>query len=239
MLLNVAGKKKTSFDLRPLVWHIWHLATFFLLGRLPLVWNRAVAGMRASVCFCASLFMCIKETEECGSMQARAPAFMFISLSGEGECLSQEVSDPSLPQFCVYACMCGPGWRRLLMVGKFSIFARFLQDATCCLWQMGQVGVNDSHFLLFYPTACLRPLQSEYICCFFQPCGRSRALLVRTHSQVKSVGSLGPGAYFCLCNNCFPEPLERRHVCPRTVWGGDVMKDAYEAFSKVVFCPGE
>lgn len=67
---------------------------------------------------------------------------------------------------------------------------------------------------------------------FFQPCRRSRAQLVGTHSQVKSLGPPGPGAYFCLCNNCFPGPLERRHVCPRTVWGGDVMKDAYEAFSK-------
>lgn len=230
-------KKKTSFDLRPLVWHIWYLATFFLLGRLPLVWNRAVAGMQAGVCFCAPLFMCIKETQECSSMQTRATAFMFISLSGEGECLSQEVWDVSLSQ-CLHVNV----WARLKGThngGKVFFFS----EKRCSMLSLTGRPAGGKWFIILplppHSSSSFSP-DRVHLLLFFQPYRRSsRALLVRTHSQVKSVGSLGPGAYFCLCNNCFPGPLERRHVCPWTVWGGDVMKDAYEAFSKVVFCLGE
>lgn len=76
---------------------------------------------------CGCVFLCFfvyahkGNCMECGSMQTRAPAFMFISVSGEGECLSQEVSDVSLSQ-CLHAYV----WARLkatLNGGKVSCFS--------------------------------------------------------------------------------------------------------------------
>lgn len=155
------GRKKTSFGLRPLLSHTRHLAAFSLLGRLPLVSDRATAGMCTCVCFCESLFVCVKETQECGSMQTRAPAFMFISLSGEGECLSQEVGDVSLSQ-CLRVCG-GP-----IMVGRFFCFS----ERRCYMLSLtdGSGGGNDSNFLLFLLIARLLLLQSECLpCCFPAP----------------------------------------------------------------------
>lgn len=125
----------------------------------------AIAGMRAGVCFCAFLLMCTKETEECGSMQTRAPAFMFISLSGEGGCLCQEVWDVS-PSQCLHVYV----WVRLKGDSSwwesFSVFKR----KRCYMLSLTGGG-NDSHFLLFLflflLTARLLLLQIHSLLIFF------------------------------------------------------------------------